>query len=149
MIQSWEEGTWGTSGFADFFGAKITSPSSMYSQQGGGVVSQLWHGCVTILSCPPGCVTVVSQLWQCQTSHDNEISSLEHLLCDTLWHDIMWHTTVTQMSHTIAQKCHTYDEPVTLEILVDIDTCRFRWFSIRLVFGSIRSIGQLVAGQED
>ena len=98
--------------------------------------SWLCHGCVTV-------VTMPDITWQ----WDFFLGTF------VMWYSMTWHNvthcTVTQMSHTIAQKCHTYDEPVTLEILVDIDTCRFRWFSIRLVFGSIRSIGQLVAGQED
>ena len=126
------ESTWGTSGFADFFGAKLHtactfSKEEILCQSCYMGVSQFCH------------VTVVSQLcqlWLCQTSHDNGISSLEHWY--VILYDIMWHT-VTQMSHSIAQKCHTYDDPVTLEILVDIDTCRFSWFSIRLlVFGPIQ-----------
>ena len=136
--------------FCRFFGAKLPPPPPCTLSK----EEVLCHSCDMGVSQFCHVLLVVSRLCHsCDNARhhmtiDNEISSLEHLLCDTLWHDIMWHT-VTQMSHTIAQKCHTYDEPVTLEILVDIDTCRFRWFSIRLVFGSIRSIGQLVAGQED
>ena len=126
------ESTWGTSGFADFFGAKLHTACTFSKEE------VLCQSCYMGVSqfCHVTVVSQLCQLWLCQTSHDNGISSLEHWY--VILYDIMWHT-VTQMSHSIAQKCHTYDDPVTLEILVDIDTCRFRWFSIRLlVFGSIQ-----------
>ena len=131
--QSWVESTWGTSGFADFFGAKLHTACTFSKEE------VLCQSCYMGVSqfCHVTVVSQLCQLWLCQTSHDNGISSLEHWY--VILYDIMWHT-VTQMSHSIAQKCHTYDDPVTLEILVDIDTCRFSWFSIRLlVFGSIHN----------
>ena len=121
--------------FCRFFGAKFQNVLSAKRRFCVKVVTWVCHNFVMLQLCH-SCVTVVSQLWLCQTSHDNGISSLEHWY--VILYDIMWHT-VTQMSHSMAQKCHTYDDPVTLEILVDIDTCRFSWFSIRLlVFGSIQ-----------